>query len=187
VLHFCSCDVLRHIDAFVCLPHGDRFPSHCLRTLLQAHAALSTIATRPFPFACACPTLDLAANWHSNPIAHRVRRKRQRLPPSLLIENASDRDSHSAPKVCPETFPIKASDNKPGMISRHSGLSLTGIAIGPGKFLHPRDRSPGAKGRGRGRGSGRSGSGGVRERSEAGAPCRVISFATVFIANEKTT
>ena len=46
----------------------------------------------------------------SNPIAHRVRRKRQRLPPSLLIENASDRDPRSAPRVCPEAFPIKASD-----------------------------------------------------------------------------
>ena len=79
----------------MCLPHGDRFPRHYLRTLLQAHAALSTIATRPFPFAGACPTLDLAANCRSNPIAHRVRRKRQRLPPSLLIENASVR--HPAP------------------------------------------------------------------------------------------
>jgi hypothetical protein len=39
----------------------------------------------------------------SNPIAHRVRRKRQRLPPSLLIENASDRDPPPQ-KVCPEAF-----------------------------------------------------------------------------------
>ena len=51
----------------------------------------------------------------------RVRRKRQRLPPSLLIEtsllieNASDRDLHSAPKVCSEAFPIKASDNSLGI------------------------------------------------------------------------
>jgi hypothetical protein len=29
-------------------------------------------------------------NCRSNPIAHRVRRKRHPLPPSLLIENASD-------------------------------------------------------------------------------------------------
>jgi len=46
----------------------------------------------------------------SNPIAPRVRRKRQRPPPNLLIENASDRDPLRA-KVCPEAFPIKASGN----------------------------------------------------------------------------
>jgi hypothetical protein len=40
-------------------------------------------------------------------MATRVRRKRQRLPPILLIENASDRDPLHA-KVCPEAFPIKA-------------------------------------------------------------------------------
>jgi hypothetical protein len=109
--------VLRHADARVCLPYGDTFPRRCPRTLLQARAALSTIATRPFPFAGPCPTLDSAANWHSNPIAHRVRRKRQRLPPSLLIENASDRDPRSTPRFCPEAFPIKASDRS----SRISG------------------------------------------------------------------
>src|ERR1035437_7702955 len=109
--HYCSCVVLRHIDAFVCLPHCDRFPRHCLRTLLQAHAALSTPATRPFPSAGACPTLDLAANWRSNPIAHRVRRKRQRLPPSLLIENASDRLFCPSSTALPEALPIKASED----------------------------------------------------------------------------
>ncbi|HKU28796.1 MAG TPA: hypothetical protein VJQ54_25215, partial [Candidatus Sulfotelmatobacter sp.] len=49
----------------------------------------------------------------SNPIAPRVRRKRQRLPPSLLIENASDQHL-SHPKSPPEAFPIKASDNTSG-------------------------------------------------------------------------
>jgi hypothetical protein len=123
--------VLRHIDAFVCLPHCDRFPRHCLRTLLQAHAALSTPATRPFPSAGACPTLDLAANWRSNPIAHRVRRKRQRLPPSLLIENASDRLFCPSSTVLPEAFPIKASDY-PGV--------RTGL--GPkARFIGRRDRA----------------------------------------------
>jgi hypothetical protein len=34
---------------------------------------------------------DLQTKVDSIPIAHRVRRKRQRVPPSLLIENASDR------------------------------------------------------------------------------------------------
>ena len=44
----------------------------------------------------------------SNLMAPRVRRKRQRLPPNLLIENASDRDSPPR-KSRPEAFPIKAS------------------------------------------------------------------------------
>src|SRR5215469_13003721 len=39
-------------------------------------------------------------NCRSNPIAHRVRRKHQRLPPSLLIENASDQQL-SNPKCLP--------------------------------------------------------------------------------------
>ena len=82
------------------------FRAHSCRHVRRCHRS----RTRPFPFDGACPTLDLAANWHSNPIAHRVRRKRQRLPPSLLIENASDRDPRSTPRVCPEAFPIKASD-----------------------------------------------------------------------------
>lgn len=119
--------MLRHIGALVCLLHGDRFPCHCLPTLLQAHATLSTIANQPFPFAGACPTLDFAANWRSNPIAHRVRRKRQRLPPSLLIENASDRDPRSTPTVCPEAFPIKASDN-PG-VNRHARVLGTDLSL----------------------------------------------------------
>jgi integrase/recombinase XerD len=41
----------------------------------------------------------------SNPIAHRVRRKRQRLSPSLLIENASDRDP-----LRPQSLPRGVSD-----------------------------------------------------------------------------
>ena len=45
----------------------------------------------------------------SNPIAPRGR-KRQRLPPNLLIENASDRDPARA-KVYAEASPIKASGN----------------------------------------------------------------------------
>jgi hypothetical protein len=56
------------------------------------------------------PSLKSILDWHSNPIAHRVRRKRQRLPPSLLIENVSDQHL-SNPKCLPEAFPIKASDD----------------------------------------------------------------------------
>ena len=59
-------------------------------------------------------------NFHpkvdSNPIVPRVRRKRQRLPPNLLIENASDRVPLRCESVLPEAFPIKPSDN-PSRIS----------------------------------------------------------------------
>src|ERR1035437_8182985 len=67
-----------------------------------------------FPKPCSDP------RCRSNPIAHRVRRKRLRLPPSLLIENASDRHPRSTPRVCAEAFPIKASDDA-GVIVRTIG------------------------------------------------------------------
>ncbi len=54
----------------------------------------------------------------SNPIAHRLRRKRQRLPPSLLIENASDRVPLRSESVLPEAFPIKPSDYSPEIVCR---------------------------------------------------------------------
>src|SRR6266851_1055012 len=110
--HYSSCDVLRHFDAFVCLPLGDTLPCHGPRILRQPSVTLSAITTPPVQFTSVLPVLDPATNRRSNPIAHRVRRKRQRLPPSLLIENASDRYP-LPPKVCPEAFPIKASDNPP--------------------------------------------------------------------------
>jgi hypothetical protein len=78
---------------------------------LQILAAPSTISTQPFQFAGALPALHWVPNCHSNPIAQRVRRKRQRLPPSLLIENASGLISCLAYNYLAEAFPIKASDN----------------------------------------------------------------------------
>jgi hypothetical protein len=54
---------------------------------------------------------DFQNKVDSNPVAHRVRRKRQRLPPSLLIENASDQLFSLPSAVPPEAFPIKASDH----------------------------------------------------------------------------
>jgi DNA-binding winged helix-turn-helix (wHTH) protein len=51
-------------------------------------------------------------NLSGNPEeSHRVRRKHQRLPPSLLIENASDRVPLRCQSVLPEAFPIKPSDH----------------------------------------------------------------------------
>ncbi len=114
--HYSSCDVLRHFDAFVCLPLGDTLPCHGPRILRQPSVTLSAITTPPVQFTSVLPVLDPATNRRSNPIAHRVRRKRQRLPPSLLIENASDRYP-LPPKVCPEAFPIKASDHPPRIVA----------------------------------------------------------------------
>src|SRR5437588_3919643 len=92
MLHYSSCDVRRHLDALVCLPHGDTLPCHSPRILRQPSATLSAITMPPVQFTSVLPVLDSATDCRSNPIAHRVRRNRQRLPPSLL-------------------FPIKASDD----------------------------------------------------------------------------
>src|SRR5207245_2179619 len=71
---------------------------------------LSTIRSAFPPHLAALRKLGSDPRCGSNPIAHRVRRKRQRLPPSLLIENASDRDPIRCESILPEAFPIKASD-----------------------------------------------------------------------------
>jgi len=65
----------------------------------------------PFQFAGALPDLHSVPNRHSNPIVQRVHRKRQRLPPSLLIENASGLIFRLPDNYLAEAFPIKASDN----------------------------------------------------------------------------
>jgi len=88
---------------------------HCLscnfpRALLLISVATPTILMAFPPGLIALPKLCSDPGCRSNPIAHRVRRKRQRLPPSLLIENASDRDPAPPPQSAPEAFPIKASD-----------------------------------------------------------------------------
>src|SRR5712691_2594353 len=70
----------------------------------------STITTPPPRFASALPVVDSLTDCRSNPIAHRLRRKRQRLPPSLLNDNASDRAPRATPRVRLEAFPVKASD-----------------------------------------------------------------------------
>jgi hypothetical protein len=60
---------------------------------------------------------------HSNPIADRIRRKRQRLPSSLLIETASARLYALAPAFCAEALPIKPSDN-PGVMLQTAKVRL---------------------------------------------------------------
>jgi hypothetical protein len=102
--------VLPHAGALVCPPPRHRLSGHFPHTLSLIFNTIPTILTAFPPRLAALPKPCSDPRCRSNPIAHRVRRKRQRLPPSLLIENASDRDPRSAPRVCPEAFPIKASD-----------------------------------------------------------------------------
>ena len=59
-----------------------------------------------------------------------------RIPRPPLIENASDRDVRSAPKVCCAAFPIKANDD-PGVIAESGMRSSEGVRFSclPGKRL----------------------------------------------------
>src|SRR5438093_4966829 len=77
---------------------------------VQVHPVFAPARLWPVPFSAASHTVLIGfsgsypptcctPNPRSTPIAHRVRRKHQRLPPSLLIENASDRDS-APPQNC---------------------------------------------------------------------------------------
>jgi hypothetical protein len=106
--------VLRHADARVCPLLLHCLSSNFPHALLLISAATPTLPTAFQPRLTALPKLCSDPGCRSNPIAHRVRRKRQRLPPSLLIENASDRDPAPPRQSAPEAFPIKASD-KPGV------------------------------------------------------------------------
>ena len=122
--------MLRHAHARVC-----PLPLHCLASnsphaLLLISAANPTIRMTFPPRLAALPKLCSDPGCRSNPIAHRVRRKRQRLPPSLLIENASDRDLAPSPADCPEAFPIKASDNPSGIARLAAKVRNNDIALG---------------------------------------------------------
>src|SRR6266851_9056597 len=70
--------------------------------------------TPPFPLAGLLPALASVPNYHSNPITQRVRRKRQRLPPSLLIENASDVFLAFQNIACPRRFRSRLATTRPG-------------------------------------------------------------------------
>jgi hypothetical protein len=70
-------------------------------TLRQLSAPPHTVS---IDFSGAYSSTCCAPNRRSNPIAHRVRRKRQRLPPSLLIENASERLPLPTRNVMPRRF-----------------------------------------------------------------------------------
>jgi hypothetical protein len=71
-----------HADPSVYSLPVDTLSHNFPNALLHALAMLSTISLQPFHFAGALPALDWVPNCHSNPITQRVRRKRQRLPPT---------------------------------------------------------------------------------------------------------
>src|SRR5271157_1903903 len=97
-------DVLPHAGALVCPPPLHRLSGHSPHTLwLIFNTIPTTLAAFPPRFA-ALPKPRSDPRCRSNPIAHRVRRKRQRLPPSLLIENASVRYPAPPQKSAPRRF-----------------------------------------------------------------------------------
>jgi hypothetical protein len=100
-------------------------------------APTTTRRRKPLPAAHFPPPLTLsrqlcsdipASNLHPIPI-HRVRRNRQRLPSSLLIENASAPTSSSTLLSCAEAFPIKASDKPSTWVCKRCGVrrNLSGM------------------------------------------------------------
>ena len=93
--------MLRHADTSVCSPELHDIPHYPPPTLRQLSAPPHTVS---IAFSGAYSSTCCAPNRRSNPIAHRVRRKRQRLPPSLLIENASDRRFPKREVSCPRRF-----------------------------------------------------------------------------------
>ena len=96
--------MLGHADALVCPLLLQPFSRNLPHPLLFTSAALTTIRSAFPPHLAALRKLCSDPRCRSNPIAHRVRRKRQRLPPSLLIENASDRDPPPPKKSAPRRF-----------------------------------------------------------------------------------
>jgi hypothetical protein len=96
--------VLTHASALVCPPPRHRLSGHFPHTLSLLFNTIPTILTAFPPRLAALPKPCSDPRCRSNPIAHRVRRKHQRLPPSLLIENASDRYPAPPQKSAPSRF-----------------------------------------------------------------------------------
>src|SRR5271157_4750275 len=106
-------DVLPHAGALVCPPPLHRLSGHSPHTLwLIFNTIPTTLAAFPPRFA-ALPKPRSDPRCRSNPIAHRVRRKRQRLPPSLLIENASVRYPAPPQKSAPRRFRSRLATIRP--------------------------------------------------------------------------
>jgi len=111
--------VLLHVDLSVCSPLAGTLLRNRPHELLLTFSAPSILSPPPVLFAGAFPVLDSVPNSHSNPITQRVRRNRQRLPPSLLIENASNVILRFPRISLPEAFPIKAIDKSETISPTH--------------------------------------------------------------------
>ena len=106
----------------MCSPEVHDISHHPPPTLRQLSAPPHTVS---IGFSGAYSSTCCAPNRHSNPIVHRVRRKRQRLPPSLLIENASERLPLPTRSVMPRRFRSRLATTRPELPSAPlpSGLS----------------------------------------------------------------
>jgi hypothetical protein len=109
--------VLRHADTSVCSPELHGISHHPPPTLRQLSAPPHTVS---IGFSGAYPSTCCAPNRRSNPIVHRVRRKRQRLPPSLLIENPSERLPLPTRSVMPRRFRSRLATNREWSTNSHS-------------------------------------------------------------------
>ena len=96
--------MLPHAGALVCPPPRHRLSGHSPHTLWLIFNTIPTILPAFPPRVAALPKPRSDPRCRPNPIAHRVRRKHQRLSPSLLIENASDRVPLRCDSSCPRRF-----------------------------------------------------------------------------------
>jgi hypothetical protein len=121
--------VLRHADTSVCSPERHDISHHPPPPLRQLSAPPHTVS---IGFSGAYPSTCCAPNRRSNPIVHRVRRKRQRLPPSLLIENASERLPLPTRSVMPRRFRSRLATIRESMATNESvgTYAKTGSPVG---------------------------------------------------------
>ena len=112
-------DVRQHAGVLVCPPYANRpfaiFP-------LPQFAARRMIPTQLPILRPALPSRNLTPGPHSNPIGPRP--PRQWLPPSLLIENASDPVFRTRHLSCPRRFRSRLATSRPGEshnFPEHSG------------------------------------------------------------------
>src|SRR5262249_61842823 len=108
-------DGRRHADAFVSSPYRNNLLSSSPNLLCPAPP---TVVAVPSLLSAGLSPMKPISDWHSNPIARRVRHKRQRLPPSLLIENASDPLFRCREVSCPRHLRSRLATIRPAKVLR---------------------------------------------------------------------
>ena len=128
----------QHAGVLVCPPYANRpfatFP-------LRQFAARRMIPTQLPILRPALPSRNLTPGAHSNPIGPRP--PRQRLPPSLLIENASDPVFRPRHLSCPRRFRSRLATTRPsGFSPRNAPNSIRRPwhAVIRRSVLRPRNR-----------------------------------------------